>query len=56
MEMKSPREWAAAVLNLHFWKNHETGGHFPSVECSEKLVEDIRDFFSLEIVESSMEM
>lgn len=56
MEMTSPREWAAAVVNLHFWKDYETGEHFPSVECPEKLVEDIGDFFSLEMVESSMEM
>lgn len=56
MEMTSPREWVAAVVNIQFWKDHDTGGHFPSVECPEKLVEDIRDFFSLNVVKSAMEM
>jgi hypothetical protein len=30
-----------------FWKEHDKGGHFPSVERPEVLVEDIRAFTSL---------
>ena len=54
MEVISPRDWVAAVANIQFWKDHETGGHFPSVECPKKLVEDIREFFSMDVVRSAM--
>jgi len=47
IDFVSPRDWVAAVVNIQFWKDHDTGGHFPSVECPEKLVEDLRAFFSL---------
>ena len=41
-----PLWWAKATLaeNIIFWKEHEKGGHFPSVECSEVLKADIWDF------------
>ena len=54
-ELLSPRDWVTTVVNVQFWKDHDTGGHFPSVECPEKLVEDIREFFSLDVVKSAME-
>ncbi len=41
-----PKWWAAASVakNIVFWKEHDKGGHFPSVEVPEVLVEDIREF------------
>lgn len=30
-----------------FWKDHEKGGHFASVEKPVELVEDIREFTKL---------
>ena len=55
LDFVSPKDWVAAVVNIQFWRDHETGGHFPSVECPEKLVEDLREFFSLEVVRLAME-
>ena len=54
-ELLSPRDWVTTVVNVQFWKDHDTGGHFPSVECPDKLVKDIREFFSLDVVKSAME-
>lgn len=44
-----PRWWAQASIadNIVFWKEHEKGGHFPSVECPEVLQSDIQEFVSL---------
>ena len=44
-----PRWWAACSVarNIVFWKQHEKGGHFPSVEKPVELVEDIREFTKL---------
>jgi len=41
-----PLWWAKATFaeNIIFWKEQEKGGHFPSVECSEVLKEDIWEF------------
>lgn len=44
-----PRWWANASVssNIVFWKEHEKGGHFASVEKPVELVEDIREFTKL---------
>ena len=41
-----PVWWAKATVakNIVFWKEHEKGGHFPSVECADVLKEDIWNF------------
>lgn len=41
-----PKWWAECKVaqNITFWKEREQGGHFPSVERPEDLVEDIRAF------------
>lgn len=41
-----PIWWAKCKVakNIVFWKEHEKGGHFASVECPEVLVGDIRKF------------
>jgi hypothetical protein len=41
-----PIWWAKATVakNIVFWKEHEQGGHFPSVECGDVLKQDIWDF------------
>lgn len=41
-----PRWWAACTVanNIAFWKEHDKGGHFPSVEKPDVLVTDIREF------------
>jgi hypothetical protein len=31
--------------NIVFWREHEKGGHFPSVDCSDVLERDFLDFF-----------
>jgi hypothetical protein len=42
----APRWWAAATVaeNISFWREHQSGGHFPSVERPETLIKDIREF------------
>lgn len=41
-----PRWWAegAVAENITFWKEHDKGGHFASVERPKELIEDIREF------------
>lgn len=41
-----PLWWAKATVaeNIIFWKEHENAGHFPAVECSEVLKDDIWEF------------
>lgn len=41
-----PLWWAKATIaeNIVCWKEHSKGGHFPSIECSEVLKEDIWEF------------
>jgi len=53
--MAPPRDWVSHIANVQFWREHTTGGHFPHVECPDKLVNDMRDFFSMEVVKSAME-
>jgi hypothetical protein len=38
-------DWARLVGNLKFYKRHDSGGHFPSIEKPDVLVSDIREFF-----------
>jgi hypothetical protein len=42
----APRWWAECKVasNIVFWKEHDKGGHFASVEKPVELVEDIREF------------
>jgi hypothetical protein len=41
-----PRWWASCTVasNIVFWRDHDHGGHFPSTEIPDVLVQDIRDF------------
>lgn len=49
-----PRDWTSIVANVQYWKEHPTGGHFPAVECPDKLVNDLREWFSSDVVKSAM--
>ncbi|GLB37605.1 putative epoxide hydrolase N terminus [Lyophyllum shimeji] len=42
-----PRWWAQASIadNIVFWREHEKGGHFASLECSDVLERDFLEFF-----------
>ena len=40
-----PRDWAATIGNLKFWKMHQDGGHFAAWERPNELVDDIREFY-----------
>ena len=53
-EIFPPREWVSAIANIQFWRDHTSGGHFPHVECPNELVEDLREFFSLDVVKSAL--
>lgn len=41
-----PRWWAevGVARNIVFWREHQSGGHFPSVECPDALIQDFLDF------------
>ncbi len=49
-----PKDWMQAVVNVQSHKEHETGGHFPCLECPDLLVEDIREFFTSDVVKNAM--
>lgn len=40
------RWWADATMaeNIVTWREHEKGGHFPSVECPDALIEDVQEW------------
>ncbi|KAF5380600.1 hypothetical protein D9615_004580 [Tricholomella constricta] len=42
-----PKWWAQATIadNIVFWREHEKGGHFPSIECCDVLERDLIEFF-----------
>ena len=44
-----PKWWAQASVadNIVFWKEHDEGGHFPSIECPEVFRNDIQEFVSV---------
>ncbi|EIW74502.1 alpha beta-hydrolase [Coniophora puteana RWD-64-598 SS2] len=43
-----PRWWAQVSVaeNITFWREHERGGHYPTLECPDLFVKDIRDFMA----------
>ncbi len=52
---RPPLDWVRAVGDLRWYKEHDKGGHFPSTECPELLVQDLREWFGGEIVRKAME-
>ncbi|KAK3176725.1 hypothetical protein OEA41_008050 [Lepraria neglecta] len=50
-----PTDWIRPVCNLQWHREHDEGGHFPSVECPEKLVGDLREWFGGEVVRKAIE-
>ena len=48
------RDWVAGIANVQYWKEHTTGGHFACVECPDKMVNDLREWFSSDVVKSAM--
>ncbi|KAL8779327.1 MAG: hypothetical protein Q9194_001503 [Teloschistes cf. exilis] len=50
-----PYDWVAWVANVQFRREHDRGGHFAAVECPELLVQDLRDWFSSEVVKRAMQ-
>ena len=53
--LNPPRDWMNAVCNVGWMKEHGKGGHFPSVECPDLLVGDLREWFGEEVVKRAME-
>ena len=41
----SRRRWVEATHNVTFWREHDRGGHFATMERPEAIVADIREFF-----------
>ena len=50
-----PMDWMRAIANVQFYKEHETGGHFPAVECPDALVADLREWFGSAVVRKVLE-
>lgn len=42
------RWWADATMssNIVMWREHESGGHFPSTECPDTLIEDVSEWIA----------
>lgn len=49
---RPPLDWVKAVANLQFYREHDRGGHFPSVECPELLIHDLRQWFGSRTVKA----
>ncbi|XHG06094.1 hypothetical protein AWENTII_009301 [Aspergillus wentii] len=45
-QLHCPRDWAAQVANIQYWREYDQGGHFASLERPDAFVQDMRDFFS----------
>ncbi|KAI9929558.1 hypothetical protein MW887_001031 [Aspergillus wentii] len=45
-QLHCPRDWAAQAANIQYWREHDQGGHFASLERPDAFVQDMRDFFS----------
>ncbi|EON66281.1 hypothetical protein W97_05674 [Coniosporium apollinis CBS 100218] len=54
-QLHCPRDWAAQVANIVFWREHGAGGHFSSLERPEQFVEDMRAFFECPAVQKSVD-
>lgn len=50
-----PQDWVQAIANVQFHRQHDRGGHFPSVECPELLIDDLREWFGSEVAKRAME-
>ena len=50
---KCPRDWAAQVANIVFWREHDQGGHFSSLERPEQYLQDIWEFVATERVQKA---
>ena len=50
-----PIDWIQAIANVQFYKEHQTGGHFPAVECPDALVADLREWFGGKVVKRALE-
>lgn len=50
-----PYDWVAAVANEQIRREHDRGGHFAAVECPELLVQDLREWFSSDVVRKAMQ-
>ena len=48
-----PRDWVSPVMNVQFWKEHDKGGHFASVESPSEFVEDLQEFFGSKPVKAA---
>ncbi|KAL9597095.1 MAG: hypothetical protein Q9219_005378 [cf. Caloplaca sp. 3 TL-2023] len=40
-----PRSWAEKKMNIVFWQEHDTGGHFAAYEKPSELADDLTRFF-----------
>ena len=40
-----PRSWAETKMNVVFWQEHESGGHFAAYERPAELVDDLVRFY-----------
>ncbi|PYI09798.1 putative hydrolases or acyltransferase [Aspergillus sclerotiicarbonarius CBS 121057] len=49
-QLHCPRDWAARVANIQFWREYDRGGHFSSLERPDLFVKDLSEFFSSEVV------
>ena len=48
------KDWADKVVNIKFWREHKAGGHFPSQECPETLIGDLREWFGSRTAKEAM--
>ncbi|GAA5886212.1 hypothetical protein JCM6882_004300, partial [Rhodosporidiobolus microsporus] len=42
-----PEAWVRETGKLVFYRQHDKGGHFPSVEVPEAFVKDVKDFLAV---------
>ncbi|KAG2221486.1 hypothetical protein INT45_008811 [Circinella minor] len=45
--VRLPREWIEANMNIQQFQDYEVGGHFPALESTEVLIDDIQRFGKL---------
>ncbi|KAF2019570.1 putative hydrolases or acyltransferase [Aaosphaeria arxii CBS 175.79] len=53
-QLHCPQDWARQVANIQYWREYHRGGHFSSLERPDAFVKDMREFFTMTVVQRAI--